>query len=84
MVQSTISKRYSSMAGLVRTSLEMSSNCFLSFFAVPAVGIEDEKFSLADVFHGGVAEAGKSVVDRLTLGIENGARLLTSCGQIEY
>ena len=36
---------------------------FLGFFAVPAVDIEDEELCLADVFHSGVAEAGKSVMD---------------------
>lgn len=46
---------------------------FLGFVAVPAVEIQNEEFSLADVFDGGVAEAGKGVMDGLALGVENGA-----------
>lgn len=46
---------------------------FLGFVAVPAVKIQNEKFSLADVFYGSVAEAGKGVMDCLSLRIENSA-----------
>ena|SRR5215469_12042695 len=46
---------------------------FLSFVAAPAVEIQDEEFSLADVFDGSVAEAGESMMDGLSLGIEDGA-----------
>src|SRR6267143_3431663 len=45
---------------------------FLRFVAAPAVEIQNEEFSLADVAHGGVAEAGERVLDRLALGIEYG------------
>ena len=45
----------------------------MGFVAVPTVEIQDEEFSLANVFHGSVAEAGKSVLDGLSLGIEDGA-----------
>ena len=45
----------------------------LGFFVVPAIKIQDEEFSLADTFHGGVTEAGESVMDGLALGIENRA-----------
>src|SRR5207248_9800724 len=46
---------------------------FLSLVVVQTVRIQDEEFSLANVFHGSVAEAGKSVLDGLSLGIEDGA-----------
>src|SRR5215472_2182155 len=46
---------------------------FLSFVAAPAVEIQDEEFSLTDILYGGVAEAGKSVLNGLSLGIEDGA-----------
>src|ERR1700758_4386778 len=45
----------------------------LGFVARPAVEIEDEKFALAYVGNGSVAEPGKCVLDGLTLRIENGA-----------
>src|SRR4029077_188495 len=43
---------------------------FLRFVAAPAIEIQDKEFSLADVAHSGVAEAGERVLDRLALGIE--------------
>ena len=43
------------------------------FVTIPAVQVEDEEFALADIFDGGVAEAGQGVVDGLSLGIEHGA-----------
>src|SRR5882762_9597457 len=43
---------------------------FLRFVAAPAIEIQNEEFSLANVAHGGVTEAGESVLDRLSLGIE--------------
>lgn len=46
---------------------------FLGFVAIPTIQIQDEKFPLADVLDGFVAEAGESVVDGLTLWIENRA-----------
>jgi len=46
---------------------------FLSFVAVPAIEIQDEEFALADIFHGGVTKAGKSVLDGLSLRIEDSA-----------
>jgi hypothetical protein len=46
---------------------------FLRFVAVPAIEIQDEEFSLAYIFHRGVTEAGKSVLDGLSLGVEDGA-----------
>src|SRR5215831_3205440 len=52
-----------------RDALEL----LLSFVAVPAIEIQNEEFSLADVFHGGIAKAGKSVLNSLSLGIEDGA-----------
>ena len=45
----------------------------LSFVAAPAVEIQDEEFSLSDVFHGGVTEPRESVMDGLALRIEDGA-----------
>jgi hypothetical protein len=45
----------------------------LSFFTVPAVQIQDEKFALADVFDGLITQAGERVVDCLALGIEDRA-----------
>ena len=45
----------------------------LSFFTVPAVQIQDEKFALADVFDGLITQAGERVVDSLALGIEDRA-----------
>src|SRR3982074_912811 len=43
---------------------------FLRFVAAPAIEIQNEEFSLANVAHGGVTQAGESVLDRLSLGIE--------------
>ena len=43
---------------------------FLRFVAAPAIKIQNEEFSLADIAHGRVAEPGKSVLDRLPLWIE--------------
>jgi hypothetical protein len=45
----------------------------LSFFTVPAVQIQDEKFALADVFDGLITQAGERVVDCLALRIEDRA-----------
>ena len=45
----------------------------LGLVAVPAIEIQDEEFSLADIFHGDVPKARKSVLDGLSLGIEDGA-----------
>lgn len=42
-------------------------------FAGEAVEIDDEEFTLADVFDGAEAKTGKGVLNGLTLGIENGA-----------
>src|SRR5215472_2975078 len=46
---------------------------FLSFVAVPAVQIQNEKLPLADVLYGGVTKAGKGVLDGLSLRIEDRA-----------
>src|SRR6266404_1304074 len=46
---------------------------FLRFIAAPAIKIQNEEFSLADVAHGGIAEPGEGVLNRLSLGIEHGA-----------
>src|SRR5437879_5956333 len=46
---------------------------FLCFIATPAIEIQNEEFSLADVAHGRVAEPGEGVLNRLSLGIEYGA-----------
>src|SRR6266849_2243856 len=43
---------------------------FLGFVAVPAIQIEDEELALADVLHGRVTQAGESVLNCLSLGIE--------------
>src|SRR5690348_15275729 len=45
----------------------------LGFVAVPAVEIQNKELSLANVFHGRVAEAGKRVMDSLSLRIEDRA-----------
>jgi len=45
----------------------------LGFVAAPAIEIQDEEFSLADVAHGRVSEAREGVLNRLPLGIEYGA-----------
>src|SRR5258707_3622565 len=45
----------------------------LGFIAAPAIEVQNEEFALADVAHGGVAEPGEGVLDRLSLGIEYGA-----------
>ena len=45
----------------------------MRFVAVPAIEIQDEEFSLAYTFHGGVTQAGKCMLDGLSLGIEDGA-----------
>jgi hypothetical protein len=44
---------------------------FLCFVTAPAIEIQNEKFALADVTHGGVAEPREGVLDRLALGIEH-------------
>src|ERR1700730_2803775 len=41
----------------------------LSFVAIPASEVQDEEFALADVFDFGVAQAGESVLNGLSLGI---------------
>src|ERR1700682_4500476 len=46
---------------------------FLCFIAAPAIEIQNEEFHLADVAHGGVAEPGEGVLNRLSLRIEYGA-----------
>src|SRR5467141_4400417 len=46
---------------------------FLRFIAAPAIKIQNEEFPLADVAHGGIAEPGEGVLNRLSLGIEHGA-----------
>jgi len=61
------------MTVLVSTSLEMCSSCFLRLVAAPAIEIQHEKFALADVAHGRVAEPCEGVLDRLSLGIEHRA-----------
>src|SRR5260370_16717842 len=45
----------------------------VGFVAAPAIEIQDEEFSLADVAHGRVSEAREGVLNRLPLGIEYGA-----------
>ena len=46
---------------------------FLRFIAAPAIEIQDEEFSLADVTHGGVTEPREGVLNGLSLGIKYGA-----------
>jgi len=43
---------------------------FLCFVAGPSVQIEDKELALAYVGDGGIAEAGESVLNGLTLGVE--------------
>ncbi len=43
---------------------------FLRFVAAPAIEMQNEEFSLADVAHSGVAEPGERMLDRLPLWIE--------------
>jgi hypothetical protein len=45
----------------------------LSLIAAPTIEIQNEKFALADVAHGGVAETCEGVLDGLSLWIEHGA-----------
>ena len=46
---------------------------FLRFVAAPAIEIQNEKLSLADIAHGGVAETREGVLNGFTLRIEHGA-----------
>ena len=43
---------------------------FLRFVTAPAIEIQNEEFSLADVTHCGIAEPGQGVLNCLSLGIE--------------
>src|SRR5207302_10139861 len=79
---STLSRKAQSVDDLEAVFLDdrISENFLGNFLELllglvpgPAVEIENEEFSLANVGYGAIAKTGEGVMDCWTLGIENGA-----------